>query len=95
MKEVMKIHHNDNVLLALRDIKKGEMLHMDGLVIETKDDIKRGHKIALQTIEENSGIIKYGFPIGHATRRISIEHIHVHNVKTNLSDVQTYAYTPV
>ncbi|MBT2573739.1 altronate dehydratase [Bacillus sp. ISL-51] len=96
MKEIMKIHPNDNVLLALRDIKKGEMLHMDGLVIEAKDDMKRGHKIALETIEENSGIIKYGFPIGHATRRISIgEHIHVHNVKTNLSDVQTYAYTPV
>lgn len=95
MKSFIKIHKQDNVLLALRDIQKGERLHTGGVSIEVKDDIKRGHKIALQSIKENDSIIKYGFPIGHASQDISIgEHIHVHNTKTNLSDIQSYSYTP-
>ncbi|MCX2734837.1 MULTISPECIES: UxaA family hydrolase [unclassified Bacillus (in: firmicutes)] len=95
MKEVIKIHKNDNVLLAMRHFNKGERLHTDGLTIEVKDPVKRGHKIALQTIEENGSIIKYGFSIGRATRRISAgEHIHTHNLQTNLSDVQEYTYSP-
>ncbi|MDL5611590.1 UxaA family hydrolase [Bacillus halotolerans] len=95
MKSFIKIHRQDNVLLALRDIQKGERLNADGISIEVKDDMKRGHKIALQHIKENGSIIKYGFPIGHALKDICIgEHIHVHNTKTNLSDIQTYSYTP-
>ncbi|KUP31001.1 altronate hydrolase [Bacillus halotolerans] len=95
MKSFIKIHRQDNVLLALRDIRKGELLNADGISIEVKDDMKRGHKIALQHIKENDSIIKYGFPIGHALKDICIgEHVHVHNTKTNLSDIQTYSYTP-
>ncbi|WP_459198697.1 UxaA family hydrolase [Bacillus subtilis] len=95
MKSFIKIHKQDNVLLALRDIQKGERLHADSVSIEVKDDIKRGHKIALKPIKKNDSIIKYGFPIGHASQDISIgEHIHVHNTKTNLSDIQSYSYTP-
>lgn len=95
VKSFIKIHRQDNVLLALRDIQKGERLNVDGISIEVKDDMKRGHKIALQHIKENDSIIKYGFPIGHALKDICIgEHIHVHNTKTNLSDIQTYSYTP-
>ena len=79
----------------MRHFNKGERLHTDGLTIEVKDPVKRGHKIALQTIEENGSIIKYGFSIGRATRRISAgEHIHTHNLQTNLSDVQEYTYSP-
>ncbi|MED1124160.1 altronate dehydratase family protein [Bacillus atrophaeus] len=96
MKAYVQIHKNDNVLLALRDMKKGEQLQTDGQTVELKDHIKKGHKIALIDIKENSSIIKYGFPIGRATKDISAgEHIHVHNSKTNLSDIQTYSYTPV
>ena len=34
MKEVIKIHKNDNVLLAMRHFNKGERLHTHGLTIE-------------------------------------------------------------
>ncbi|MCI4139288.1 UxaA family hydrolase, partial [Bacillus vallismortis] len=60
MNSFIKIHKQDNVLLALRDIGKGERLNADGVSIEVKVDIKRGHKIALQPINENDSIIKYG-----------------------------------
>ena len=40
-------------------------------------------------------MIKYGYPIGHATRTIlQGEWIHTHNVKTNLEGLEEYVYSP-
>ena len=53
-----------------------------------------GHKYARVAIKAGEQIIKYGNPIGHATADIAMgEHVHTHNVKTNLSDHITYTYT--
>jgi altronate hydrolase len=52
-----------------------------------------GHKYALRDIKKGEDIIKYGNPIGHATEDIKAgEHVHTHNVKTNLSGNLEYAY---
>ena len=54
-----------------------------------------GHKYALVDIKQGENVIKYGNPIGHATCDIKAgEHVHVHNVKTNLSDTLTYTFEP-
>ena len=54
-----------------------------------------GHKYALRDIKEGEDIIKYGNPIGHATCDIKAgEHVHTHNVKTNLSGNLEYIYEP-
>ncbi len=54
-----------------------------------------GHKYALRDIKAGENIIKYGNPIGHATCDIKAgEHVHTHNVKTNLSGNLEYTYEP-
>ena len=54
-----------------------------------------GHKIALNDIKKGENIIKYGYPIGHATEDIKKgDHVHTHNIKTNLSGVLEYKYEP-
>lgn len=54
-----------------------------------------GHKYALRDIKCGEDIIKYGNPIGHATCDIKKgEHVHTHNVKTNLSGNLEYSYDP-
>ena len=54
-----------------------------------------GHKYALRDIAAGENIIKYGNPIGHATVDIKKgEHVHSHNVKTNLSGNLEYTYEP-
>jgi len=54
-----------------------------------------GHKYALRDIAKGENVIKYGNPIGHATADIKAgEHVHTHNLKTNLSDTLTYTYVP-
>jgi (2R)-sulfolactate sulfo-lyase subunit alpha len=41
-----------------------------------------GHKIALRDLAAGERVIKYGVPIGVATRDIRAgEHVHVHNLK--------------
>ena len=55
-----------------------------------------GHKYAARDISCGENIIKYGNPIGHATQDIKKgEHVHTHNVKTNLSGNLEYSYNPV
>ncbi len=57
--------------------------------------IEDGHKYAARDIKAGEDIIKYGQPIGHATEDIKKgEHVHTHNVKTNLSGKLEYVYTP-
>ena len=54
-----------------------------------------GHKYARRDIKSGENIIKYGQPIGHATADIKAgEHVHTHNVKTNLSGKLEYTYEP-
>ena len=58
--------------------------------VEVRDD---GHKYALSHIRAGQQVIKYGFPIGHATADIEIgAHVHTHNLKTALAGPCTYTY---
>lgn len=60
--------------------------------VEIHDD---GHKYARRAIAAGEAVVKYGMPIGHATRDIAPgEHVHVHNLATNLGDVLEYRYEP-
>lgn len=54
-----------------------------------------GHKYARRDIACGETIIKYGNPIGHAICDIHIgEHVHSHNMKTNLAGNLEYTYQP-
>ena len=58
-------------------------------------NIADGHKYALRAIKAGEDVIKYGQPIGHATEDIQAgEHVHTHNLATNLSGKLAYTYEP-
>lgn len=91
MKSYLKINPNDNVAIAVKDLDKGKQIEEFGL--ELKENIKRGHKFAIKNINKGEDIIKYGMPIGHALENIEEgSWVHVHNLKTNLSDIIEYEY---
>jgi altronate hydrolase len=93
MLDFVKINENDNVIVALKDLQKGETVNTDGREILLKEDITRGHKLAIVEIAVGENIIKYGYPIGHATKAISAgEHVHTQNTKTNLDGVEDYRF---
>ena len=68
---------------------------LDNVAVVTKatDMIPSGHKIALRDIQKGENIIKYGYPIGHATCDIKAgDHVHTQNLKTNLDGLLDYTY---
>jgi altronate hydrolase len=92
---VHKIHRLDNVAVAIDQIPSGSEVTIDGKIIIIHTEIPAGHKFALAEISTGDSVIKYGYPIGHATNTIKPgDHVHSHNVKTNLQGNLEYSYNP-
>lgn len=92
---VIKIHENDNVAVALVSLYQDKRIRINASLLTVRQTIDPGHKIAIKNITEGDLIIKYGFPIGHATRSIRAgEFVHTHNIATNLEGLQNYTYSP-
>ena len=95
MANVIRIHEKDNVAVALSPILKGEEITAGGITVQALEDIPQGHKIYLCDIAEGESIVKYGFPIGHATSAAKAgSHMHTHNIRTNLEGEIEYTYEP-
>ena len=91
----IKINPKDNVVVALHPIAKGTAVPVDNTTITAVEDIPQGHKMAIAPIHAGENVIKYGFPIGHATAdAVPGTWMHTHNVKTNLSGEIEYSYHP-
>lgn len=96
MKDYIKIHENDNVIVALKEIAEGESVVAGDVTVTALETIPAGHKMAIREIAEGGDVIKYGFRIGNAKEVIKAgQWIHTHNVKTALGDLLTYTYEPV
>ncbi|MBE0601644.1 MAG: UxaA family hydrolase, partial [Firmicutes bacterium] len=80
MKQTILIHPDDNVVVALQPFHKGDSIQENSLTV--RDELPAGHKIALRPITRGEPVIKYGLPIGAATKDIAQgEHVHTHNLK--------------
>lgn len=93
--QYIKIHSLDNVAVALADLTEGEVVTVENQTVTLRQAIARGHKFAVLPIAKGENVVKYGLPIGHALAEIAPgEHIHSHNTRTNLSDLDEYSYQP-
>lgn len=96
MSKFLVISPSDNVAVAIDTLNEGDVVNVNGTEVTIKNPIETGHKFAIRPIKENENVIKYGYPIGHALSDIGVgEHVHTHNVKTNLHDNLEYKYVPV
>ncbi|WHY92579.1 UxaA family hydrolase [Neobacillus cucumis] len=76
----------DNVATLLRNVKQGESISIivAGIsrTILMKEDVKFGHKVAIEPILNGEYIVKYGESIGAANQLIEPgEHVHIHNLE--------------
>ncbi|MEM8896502.1 MAG: altronate dehydratase family protein [Bacteroidota bacterium] len=67
---VLKVHPEDNIIVALQDLAQGEEISMDRLEIQLAEDIPAKHKFAERDFEEGATIIMYGVKVGEATQPI-------------------------
>jgi len=64
--KVLKIHPNDNVIVALTDLFKGETVELDSQKYILQEDIAAKHKFAMYDFEIGSEIKMYDILVGKA-----------------------------
>jgi altronate hydrolase len=83
------LHELDAIAVVLDPATTGEQLVIGELVVDVRQDIPMGHKIALRTIEQGEDVRRYGEVIGHATQHVEPgEHVHTHNLVGNRLSVE-------
>ena len=89
MKRALKFQADDNVVVALEDLKAGDVLSINGEETDicVCDDLPQGHKVAVCAVKAGEEIQKYGHIIGTATVDIPKGgYVHVHNVQDTITD---------
>jgi altronate dehydratase small subunit len=78
------LDESDNVAVAAQAIAAGEPLAIAGGTLTALAAIPPGHKVAVRAIAAGEKVLKYGHPIGSATRDIRAgEHVHTQNLKSD------------
>ena len=87
---LMLLFPGDSVYVLRRQIAPGEAVMVDGLAVFFPQALGLGHKIARLPMAAGERVIKYGAPIGRASRAIAPgDHVHLHNLKSDYTP--TYA----
>ncbi len=68
---VIKMHADDNLLVALTDLAEGQEVFFNGETIMLKKTIKAKHKFAIKDLAEDDKVIMYGVMVGKAIKKIS------------------------
>lgn len=84
-KNCLVIDENDNVAIALTDLKIGDMCHVvrenKVITIQVRENIPFGHKFALDHFEKDESVYKYGEEIGKTSEQVlQGSWIHTHNM---------------
>lgn len=81
MSEVVLLHRDDDVAVAIEDLAAGSEVSAGAASVVARGDIPRGHKIAVRELAVGAAVRKYGQPIGVSTVAIGPgDHVHVHNL---------------
>lgn len=71
-RNVLKVHPKDNVIVALKDLKKGEEVTLDGNTYILQEDIPAKHKFTSVVIPEEGDIVMYGVLVGKAKTELQV-----------------------
>lgn len=69
--KILKVHPEDNVIVALQDLQAGETVTLNGTAYTTAEPIRAKHKFTVQHLEKGASIIMYGVLVGKA--KLAIE----------------------
>ncbi|QGJ68405.1 D-galactarate dehydratase [Planctomycetales bacterium 10988] len=78
---VLQLRPQDNIGVATQNLKEGQAIQLGSFRFSMQESVPFGHKLALQTIEKDEPIHKYGQVIGFATEKIPAgQWVHSHNL---------------
>lgn len=67
IKSFLQIHPDDNVLVALQDLSKGQIIDWNGRIITLQDDVHAKHKFFIEELQVGAEVLMYGVLVGKAT----------------------------
>lgn len=67
---VLKVHPDDNVIVALQDLKKGSTVDLNGKTYLLQENINAKHKFFENDMKPNDNVIMYGVLVGKAQQNI-------------------------
>jgi altronate hydrolase len=99
MRKVLKVHPNDNLIVALQDLVAGEQVSLDGAIYTMVIPTPAKHKFATSDLTIGDAITMYGVIVGRATQPIRKgEVVTTFNVKHAAHTAQireaNYQWTP-
>lgn len=68
---ILKVHPKDNVIVALKDLAKGQTVRYEGIEYVMQEDIAAKHKFFMHNMKQGDEIIMYGVLVGKAQMDIS------------------------
>ena len=68
---VLKVHPKDNVIVALKDLAKGQTIQYEGVTYVMQEDIPAKHKFFMQDMKKGDEITMYGVLVGKAQMDIA------------------------
>jgi len=71
-KSVLKIDANDNVMVALQNLKKGDVIRKNGMEVVLQNDINAKHKFFIKDMEPGDEVKMYGVLVGKAQSFIPV-----------------------
>jgi altronate dehydratase len=81
---LLRLHPADNVLTVIATLEAGARIRVGDAEVAVPARLPLGHKVAARDIRSGEKIIKYGAPIGSASRDIAAgEHAHTQNVQSD------------
>ena len=81
---VLLLAPGDNIAVACAALPAGTQREIGGIRVVLKSNVDVGHKFAVRMIKAGERVIKYGAPIGRATRDIEPgEYVHLQNVESD------------
>ena len=70
MSKAIKINPQDNMIVALENLKKGETIQVEQQHITLLEDIQQKHKFTQESLKKGDLLIMYGVKVGIAIQEI-------------------------
>lgn len=81
---VLLLAPGDNIAIATSELPAGTQRNIAGDDVRIQSAVDLGHKFAVRPIAAGERVVKYGAPIGRATRDIAPgEYVHTHNMTSD------------
>ena len=64
---VLKVHPNDNVIVALRNLEAGELIEFEGQTYQILESVEAKHKFYTEDIPQGGAVTMYGVLVGKVT----------------------------